>query len=620
MKNRITKLIVLALVLGGSFSIHAQTDAQRREITKNYNKERARQLAAKFEREFYEKKAEAYRLAEINNWPLEIRENGKVAKLMSISKEGVPLYYTTYNTGSAITSRSNHLKEGGSLGLNLTGAGMYVGVWDEDYPRVSHVEFVNRFTTQDGPANPQSAHSTHVLGTIIGAGVDPNARGIAHQAFGYINDFNNDLGEMSIQAEYGLLLSNHSYGYRANMIPEYYFGAYTEKSQGLDAIAYEFDSYQAVLAAGNDGDGNFNHLTGMGTAKNGIVVAAISEVPNYTGPSSVNLAGFSNWGPTDDNRIKPDIASKGVGVFSATSTSNTAYGSMNGTSMAAPGVTGALVLVQEHYSNVNNGEFMLSATVRGLLAHTADEAGAFDGPDSKFGWGLINAKKMAEAITNDGTTSIIDERVLSQGGTYSITVSSLGTEPLMATLSWTDPAAGTTSGSTAPRLINNLDIKITKDGQTFYPWKLNNSLSGAAIRGENNVDNIEKVEVNNPTGNYVITISHKGNLTNPLNIPSQKYSLIVTGIDAESMSVGDANVSAFNVWPNPSNTSLNISLVTELDGAMAQIFDVQGRMVIERKLDGIDTTFDVSQLNAGFYVVRVSGKGFSETKKIIINN
>lgn len=288
--------------------------------------------------------------------------------------------------------------------------------------------------------------------------------------------------------------------------------------------------------------------------------------------------------------------------------------------MAAPGVTGALVLVQEHYSNVNNGEFMLSATVRGLLAHTADEAGAFDGPDSKFGWGLINAKKMAEAITNDGTTSIIDERVLSQGGTYSITVPSLGTEPLMATLSWTDPAAGTTSGSTAPRLINNLDIKITKDGQTFYPWKLNNSLSGAAIRGENNVDNIEKVEVNNPTGNYVITISHKGNLTNPLNIPSQKYSLIVTGIDAESMSVGDANVSAFNVWPNPANTSLNISLVTELDGAMAQIFDVQGRMVIERKLDGIDTTFDVSQLNAGFYVVRVSGKGFSETKKIIINN
>ncbi len=48
---------------------------------------------------------------------------------------------------------------------------------------------------------------------------------------------------------------------------------------------------------------------------------------------------------------------------------------------------------------------MRSATVKGLILHTADEAGTTIGPDYSFGWGLINAQKSAMAIRDKNSTT-----------------------------------------------------------------------------------------------------------------------------------------------------------------------------------------------------------------------
>jgi hypothetical protein len=63
--------------------------------------------------------------------------------------------------------------------------------------------------------------------------------------------------------------------------------------------------------------------------------------------------------------------------------------------MAAPAITG--LIVYSIYKNVNN-VFMKAATVRGLLRHSADEAGASKGHE--YGWGLANGKaaKLVETV------------------------------------------------------------------------------------------------------------------------------------------------------------------------------------------------------------------------------
>jgi hypothetical protein len=250
------------------------------------------------------------------------------------------------------------------------------------------------------------------------------------------------------------------------------------------------------------------------------------------------MSNFSSWGPTDDGRIKPDICGKGVNVRSSTSNSDNSYSSYNGTSMSSPNVAGTLLLLQQHHKNVK-GVFMRAATLRGLAIHTADEAGTDPGPDYRFGWGLLNAEKAANVITYEGTQSYIQENILQQGKSYSFDIQPLSvSQPIVATICWTDPAGQIVLGSTidlaTPNLVNDLDIRITKNSNTYLPWKLNPAeVDAAATKGDNIVDNVEKIEISNPSGNYTVTVSHKGILRNAL----QHYSLIISGITARPMLV-----------------------------------------------------------------------------------
>lgn len=617
-------ILVLTIILGNIYEVKSQSKEARLKITQQYNLQASAELSQKLENEFLENKAEAYRMAQLKGWPLSKSNADAVIQLLGITPEGAPLYYTTFNEGSILTSRANHLQPGGSLGFNLTGAAMEVGVWDGEYPRPTHVDFRNRFFSQDG-VGPTANHPTHVLGTIIGAGQNnAAARGVAYEAIGWVNNFANDLTEMSQQSSFGLLVSNHSYGFVASGLPPYFFGAYTSKSKAVDDIIFTNKFYQPVVAAGNDGNGNPDLLTGMATAKNTIVVASVAQVNNYSGASSVNLAGSSSWGPTDDFRIKPDISSQGISVLSATSASDTSYGLLSGTSMATPGVSGVLILLQQHYFNRNAGNYMLSSTVRGLIAHTADEAGSFDGPDHKFGWGLINAKKSAELITKKDIQSLINQAILLPGTTFTKNVLALGNEPLIATLSWTDPSGPLSQSEVddrTPVLINDLDIRITKGETTFLPWKLNSVTTGA-IKGDNNVDNIEKIEINQPSGVYTISVTHKrDNLVNraPGAFPSQEYSLIVSGIDAAAvLSNNRITKSKLDFWPNPTKDNININLPDSSEKSLLTIYDMQGREVVSNYALTPSLNNVPLNLTKGIYVVWVRNDSFSETNKLVI--
>jgi len=370
--------------------------------------------------------------------------------------------------------------------------------------------------------------------------------------------WNNDIAEATSAAANRMLISNHSYGYRSDMVPDYYFGAYIQESRDWDELMYDAPFYLMVVAAGNDGNNNsyngsplngnssYDKLTGHSTSKNNLVVANAQDanIDSNGNLVSVSINSSSSEGPTDDLRIKPDITGNGTSVTSTYDSSDSAYGTITGTSMASPNVTGTLLLLQQHYNNLY-GSFMRAATLKGLALHTADDAGPA-GPDAVYGWGLLNAKSAAETISAEGTSAKIEELTLNSGQTYEITVNADGINDLIASISWTDlPGTATTqTNSSTARLVNDLDIRVTQSGSTFYPYRLTSITSNGT--GDNSVDPYERVNVANASGSYTITIYHKGSLSSG----SQNYSLILTGITEEAVvceATTPANVSVSGV-------------------------------------------------------------------------
>ncbi len=508
-----------------------------------------------------ERRAQAEVYAEEHNIPVSFEnDKGVFFELQYINEDGIPMYYKTDNSNAAKTISTNKVYPGGGAGLSLDGTGITPREWDGGGVRLSHQEYGGRVVQGDNPSSLHW-HSTHVAGTIMASGVQSAAKGMAYNANLRAFDWNSDNSEMASEAAAGALVSNHSYGFgrgwswnngwtwlgnpNVSNQEDYLFGFYDNESRSWDQIAVNAPYYLIVKSAGNDRnegpnngqypkDGPYDCIAHGGISKNVLTVGAVHDISGgYSGPSSVNMSSFSSWGPADDSRVKPDIVANGVGLYSTNDSHNSSYTSSDGTSMSAPSATGSLALLQQHWENLNgSGEYMTAATLKGLVIHTADEAGNHDGPDYQFGWGLMNTKNAALRISEDQNINVIDEIILADGGSYEMILVSDGSEDLKVTICWTDQPGLPVSPEldpSDPMLVNNLNLKVKKDDQTYYPWKLNaNSPAAAATNNsKNNVDNVEVVFVENPTaGEYTVVVDHDGSISGD----TQAFSIIIGGV------------------------------------------------------------------------------------------
>ncbi|MBS1603460.1 MAG: S8 family serine peptidase, partial [Bacteroidetes bacterium] len=590
------------------------------------------------------------RAAQQRGWPLTLRnKKGRLAYLRGINASGLPIYVTTTdNSISAATIRTNKLWPGAGDGLSLNGGTAAlkgkIAVWDEGGVRSTHIELTGRVVQKDNPGS-LSDHSTHVTGTMIAAGVNPLAKGMsfgAQQLLAY--DFTNDESEMMSASAGGLLVSNHSY---ADIAGWYFdndqsrwefwgnpgdtvdirFGLYDQDAHIWDTIAYAAPSYLIAKAGGNsrndtgpavgetyyrmNAQGQFINsgarpagisdnngymtIPTYGNSKNILTLGAVNPIPGgYRNPSDVVLANFSSIGPTGDGRIKPDLVADGVNVLSTVATADNAYDYMSGTSMATPAAAGSSFLLQDYYSQKHPGKFLLSSSVKGLMIHTADEAGAAPGPDYSFGWGLINMEKAAAVITGDAAgdkSQQIIEGNLTNTAAYTTTIIASGKTPVWATLCWTDvpgtpatiPANSHNFRDAGIKLVNDLDLRITDNttGKVCFPWVLDpNNPGAAATKGDNIRDNVEKVELSDsliPGRQYTISVKAKASPVGG----SQAFSLLISGGGGQtvcktsaSSGAGGANLTQVTVGGINNTMSGSCRTYTDYSGAQTATLPV----------------------------------------------
>ena len=234
----------------------------------------------------------------------------------------------------------------------------------------------------DGAADLDSGHGTHVAGSVLGDGTASTAlagqvpvRGVAHkaklvfQAIEQSLDWRNpaDLQEYGRYLLAGIpsdltTLFQDAYSKGARIHTNSWGGGepgvYDSQSRQVDEFVRDHPTMCILFSAGNDGtdddgDGKINlgSVTSPGTAKNCITVGAsenrrrafdgerygswwpddypvapFKNAPMADDPRQV--VAFSSRGPTADGRVKPDVVAPGTWILSTKSTmlSSTATG------------------------------------------------------------------------------------------------------------------------------------------------------------------------------------------------------------------------------------------------------------------------------------------------------
>jgi len=552
---------------------------------------------------------------------------------------GRPIHVENHNVKAARATRADFLQFGGDLDIDLEGEGLEIGIWEVGgHPLLNHFEFRddegNSKVIISDDVNQSSFHASHVAGTLAAKGLNPGAKGMATKAILLAFDNLSDVTEAFLQArDNDLLLSNHSYGVPIGSLDgsEWYMGAYSTPARTWDAVTESEPGYLMVLSAGNDGNSVYDgglgsrldKLTGNKNAKNNLVVANASDVEldDEGNLVSASINSSSSQGPTDDGRIKPDITGLGTQILSTSNASVSSYGISTGTSMSAPNVTGSAALLQELYKRLNN-KYMLASTLKGLICVTADDFGP-EGPDPIGGWGVMNSKKAAETIINNEDLTMIHEHTLANNSTYTFEITKDQFKELEVGVVWTDPrgdALENDINNPRPALVNDIDLKIVgADGTEYFPWKLDlENLASPAIKGNNVVDNVEIITIDNSSSDsFTVEISHKGILDDDL----QVVSIIVTGITSGTLNSENFTSESISFWPNPVKNNLNITTKDFgfNDDISVSIYDMTGREILS--LSDFNNpnalNIDVSTLSNGVYIVNLTDGQHSIQSRII---
>ncbi|MCB0700781.1 MAG: S8 family peptidase, partial [Chitinophagaceae bacterium] len=344
------------------------------------------------------------------------------------------------------------------------------------------------------------------------------------------------------------------------------------------------------------------------------------------------IAPYSSKGPTPDGRTKPDITAPGTTLASSLNSFYTARNNTNyifntdkitkngkdyyffmsqGTSMAAPMVTGIIALWMERYPELTKDqaiELIKTTAITDAFTGTIPAQGS-----NTWGWGKIDAfggqlllnnsipskpnynppvycaeqnnilvadsgHNGYQWSTGDSTRSITQTkvgkyayRVRNQKGYYSQWSDSAEIHPL--------PNATITS------LFNDI---LTAGPAHSYQWYKDGSPISGANQQSHKVDT---------TGEYYVVVTD----SNGCSKASASIRVIPTGIEQIGRTGG------INVFPNPATNNITISGLKDV--AHYQISDLSGRVMSSGDINTGTQDINISGLSSGMYILHIDSAG-----------
>ncbi len=269
----------------------------------------------------------------------------------------------------------------------------------------SEAWFMGDYYNSETPFNCGD-HGTHVLGTVLGLDkITQDTIGVAFNAqwMGSPNLCGGGTGSNLATFEWGADPDDNPNTTEdmADVINNSWWDPGVSNSECnslyIDVLeALEMMGVAVVFSAGNAGPEvqtitpphniNFDIV-------NSFTVAAVSG-----SDPELSVADFSSRGPSDCGGegsilIKPEVAAPGVFVRSAVF--ENAYGNKSGTSMAAPHVSGAILLLKEAFPYLSGRDLKLA------LYYSCTDLGE-EGEDNTYGMGIINVKAAYDYLVDLG--------------------------------------------------------------------------------------------------------------------------------------------------------------------------------------------------------------------------
>ena len=135
------------------------------------------------------------------------------------------------------------------------------------------------------------------------------------------------------------------------------------------------------------------------------------------------------------------------------------------------------------------------------------------------------------------------------------------------------------------------------------------------LRSTNGVETFDSGFSNSVGFQFSYTFNNVGSTDFTCDPHASMYGTVTA---TQSLSTADQDsIIAFDVYPNPANSFINISSDLATKPTTVEIYDMLGRLKIYKSQEALEfTTLDVSNLSPGMYFVNITSGNQQQSKKI----